>query len=122
MNCPKCNSTMDTINFNNIEVDRCTDCKGIWFDAGEKEALKAESGSEEVDAQQDAASIEGNEIDCPKCSVRMFSNTKDLGGKWLTYEYCDACGGAFFDPGEFEDFKNENSWQGAFANAFSKSE
>ena len=35
MICPKCEADMEPIEFENVEVDRCKNCKGIWFDAGE---------------------------------------------------------------------------------------
>ena len=40
MNCPKCISPMVKVIFHNIEVDRCTDCQGLWFDEFEKEELE----------------------------------------------------------------------------------
>ncbi|MCK5194738.1 MAG: zf-TFIIB domain-containing protein, partial [Desulfobulbaceae bacterium] len=32
MNCPKCNAMMEKVEYHSIVVDRCTRCKGIWFD------------------------------------------------------------------------------------------
>ena len=41
MDCPKCHSTMEEITYGrNMTIDRCTNCKGIWFDLGEAETLK----------------------------------------------------------------------------------
>jgi ribosomal protein L37AE/L43A len=37
--CPKCQKKMDEINMSGILVDRCTGCKGIYFDSGELETL-----------------------------------------------------------------------------------
>ena len=39
MKCPKCGADLAVEIYNNIEVDRCPECFGIWFDAGEVEAL-----------------------------------------------------------------------------------
>ena len=39
--CPKCGHGMDEITYGgDLAVDRCTNCKGMWFDAGEAELLK----------------------------------------------------------------------------------
>ncbi len=41
MECPKCHSAMEEVTYGrNMTVDRCTNCKGIWFDVGEAEVLK----------------------------------------------------------------------------------
>jgi hypothetical protein len=44
MRCPKCGGHLKTEEQHGIQVDRCPDCLGVWFDAGEAEALiRAES-------------------------------------------------------------------------------
>ena len=49
MKCPKCGADMEKVTHQAIEVDRCTGCKGIWFDMLEHEHLKAMKGSEAID-------------------------------------------------------------------------
>ncbi len=45
MKCPKCGADLVKQDNDGIEVDRCPECHGVWFDAGEAEALvKRESG------------------------------------------------------------------------------
>ncbi|MBA2340474.1 MAG: zf-TFIIB domain-containing protein [Pyrinomonadaceae bacterium] len=39
LQCPKCDGTLETINFENVQIDRCTKCHGVWLDAGELERL-----------------------------------------------------------------------------------
>lgn len=39
MKCPKCGYDLVTGTFENVEIDQCTHCHGIWFDAGEAESL-----------------------------------------------------------------------------------
>lgn len=39
MKCPKCGADLITEEYHGIHVDRCTECHGIWFDAGEVEQL-----------------------------------------------------------------------------------
>jgi hypothetical protein len=46
MRCPKCGMELITINYKNIEVDKCSGCQGVWLDAGELEAVsKLETSS-----------------------------------------------------------------------------
>ena len=39
MKCPKCGYDLITGDWDGIQIDQCTHCHGIWFDAGEAEAL-----------------------------------------------------------------------------------
>jgi hypothetical protein len=39
MRCPKCGASLAAEEYHGIEIDRCTECGGIWFDAGEAELL-----------------------------------------------------------------------------------
>ncbi|MDH4226775.1 MAG: zf-TFIIB domain-containing protein [Deltaproteobacteria bacterium] len=35
MKCPKCGMNLVEIDFKGIRIDKCTECEGIWLDAGE---------------------------------------------------------------------------------------
>jgi acetyl-CoA carboxylase beta subunit len=39
MKCPKCGSDLQEINYQNVMIDKCADCQGIWLDHGELELL-----------------------------------------------------------------------------------
>ena len=39
MRCPKCGMELIAIDYKGIEVDKCSECEGIWLDAGELEAV-----------------------------------------------------------------------------------
>jgi uncharacterized protein len=39
MKCPKCGYDLITGEWDGIQIDQCTHCHGIWFDAGEAESL-----------------------------------------------------------------------------------
>jgi hypothetical protein len=39
--CPKCGEALEEITFQEIQVDRCTACQGVWLDAGELEHVTA---------------------------------------------------------------------------------
>lgn len=43
MCCPKCGMQLVAIDYKGVEVDKCSNCDGIWLDAGELEALEAVS-------------------------------------------------------------------------------
>lgn len=39
MKCPKCGADLEEINYENVMIDTCTECKGLWLDHGELELL-----------------------------------------------------------------------------------
>jgi hypothetical protein len=39
MKCPKCGMELIEIDFRGIKVDKCSECEGVWLDAGELEAV-----------------------------------------------------------------------------------
>lgn len=39
MRCPKCGMELIEIDYKEIKVDKCSECEGIWLDAGELEAV-----------------------------------------------------------------------------------
>ncbi len=38
MSCPKCGMGLIEVDYKGIKVDKCSECEGIWLDAGELEA------------------------------------------------------------------------------------
>jgi len=39
MKCPKCGMNLVEIDYKKIKVDKCSECEGIWLDAGELEMM-----------------------------------------------------------------------------------
>ena len=39
MDCPVCKNLMITLELDEVEIDHCLDCGGIWLDSGELEQL-----------------------------------------------------------------------------------
>lgn len=39
MRCPKCGMELIEIDYKNIKIDKCSECEGIWLDAGELETI-----------------------------------------------------------------------------------
>lgn len=101
---------MELVTFEGIDVDRCTGCKGLWFDSRENERLRDRRGSEVIDAGDAAVGRRFNKVDrvgCPRCSTPMVRMV-DAEQSHIWYESCSVCGGVFLDAGEFRDFKNHS--------------
>jgi hypothetical protein len=37
--CPACGGKLKPEEYHTVTIDRCSDCRGVWFDAGEAESL-----------------------------------------------------------------------------------
>lgn len=107
--CPACTSSMEQVTFGGISVERCLHCKGLWFDAREQEKLREVKGAEAIDtgAKTETAGQapkRSGKRKCPVCHTQMIVMT-DPGQPHLQFESCTVCYGAFFDAGEFRDYK-----------------
>ena len=108
MNCPKCASPMLKVNFDDVEVDKCSGCQGIFFDEFEKEQLLKMKGAEAIDFGDPEIGRKFNQVDrinCPRCGGRMIRMV-DIDQPHIWFEHCTVCGGSFFDAGEFKDLKH----------------
>ncbi len=98
---------METVTHRGIEVDRCTGCKGLWFDLLEHEKLTGLEDSERIDTGDRRVGAMWNRfarVDCPVCNTRMIRMV-DAGQPHIRFEACQVCGGVFLDAGEFTDLK-----------------
>ncbi|WP_296249676.1 zf-TFIIB domain-containing protein [uncultured Stenotrophomonas sp.] len=107
MQCPKCNSELKPITHGDVEIDRCSGCGGLWFDAFEHEELKQLDGSERIDySPKTTVPPNTGAGKCPKDQQPLFAMVV-AGQPHISYESCGFCHGVFFDAGEFKDFKEE---------------
>jgi PAT family beta-lactamase induction signal transducer AmpG len=105
MRCPKCRSDMLQVDVQGTEIDRCDTCNGLWFDAGEVEALRSKEAAAIIDTGSARQGREFNAVHdyrCPRCGGEMC-RTVDEQQRHIRFETCADCGGSFFDAGEFLD-------------------
>ncbi|MEM8563533.1 MAG: zf-TFIIB domain-containing protein [Pseudomonadota bacterium] len=109
LQCPKCSHGMEEITYGEVTIDRCTNCRGIWFDTDEAHQLKQLEGSEALDVGDATEGWKWDshaDIDCPHCGKRL-DKLADPQQKHIWYEVCPEHG-MFMDAGEFKDFKEES--------------
>jgi Zn-finger nucleic acid-binding protein len=105
MRCLKCRADMQQLDVEGTIIDRCERCLGIWFDAGELEALRDRQLAEAIDVGSAKRGRIFDNIDqyrCPRCGGTM-ARVVDERQRHIGYETCTECGGSYFDAGEFRD-------------------
>ena len=114
MKCPKCKSDTETVAFDEVKVDRCTNCGGLWFEAGELEHLREETWMADyiIDAGDPKVGKKFNRIvaiHCPKCDADMRQEF-DQDQPHIVYESCPNGHGSYLDAGEFTDLVHKTFW------------
>ena len=105
MMCPACHSAMVIIEYNDIELDYCTACKGVWFDAGELELLLESADFKDFDGYLDSfldkpdADTPEKKRKCPICNSKMKKVFIDDAGRVLI-DFCRYEHGIWFDNRE----------------------
>lgn len=102
MKCPNCQKDLINIEKNNLSLDFCSECKGIWFDAWEwedfAEAIKIDKENfNELVSSNNNLSFNEEWKRCPVCN-RQMEKIKAYG---LIIDRCIADGGIWFDGKEF---------------------
>jgi len=105
MICPVCKYDMIVVEYQNIELDYCNNCKGVWFDSGELKLLLKSQGLEEPKAffegildSQEAVSSE-KKRNCPVCGHKMKKIAIGVQSEILI-DVCRDKHGLWFDGGE----------------------
>jgi hypothetical protein len=103
MICPVCKEPLVVLELEQIEIDYCTGCEGVWLDAGELELLLE---TEQGRARLISLLIEDNTIKeksypCPICSRKMKKVFVGEERKILI-DKCKKNHGLWFDKGELK--------------------
>jgi Zn-finger nucleic acid-binding protein len=112
--CPKCEGKMELVYYDRVELDRCTNCGGLWFQPAELQALRddiwmADYILDTGDKKQGKVYNATKEYDCPECAAAMLMEN-DKEQPHITYETCPNGHGTFLDAGEFTDLVRKTFW------------
>lgn len=116
--CPNCRQPLIVVEYEGIELDHCTVCRGTWLDTGELELLAERAG---IPTARLAGLFAGGRASghgrpgetgrprrCPRCRRRLLveglalrdaAGDAERGGL-LTIDRCPAADGLWLDPGE----------------------
>jgi Zn-finger nucleic acid-binding protein len=96
---------MITLELADVEIDYCTDCRGIWLDSGELELLLG-------DPKQSKKMLKSFKIDekttekprkCPICLKKMQKIVVGTSTPALLLDKCSRGDGLWFDKGELQE-------------------
>lgn len=99
MDCPICKEPMVVLELDNIEIDNCAACGGIWLDSGELELLLEGAGEKDTVLNSFELSKDSKEkkINCPICLKKM---DKIIFANKIIIDECCNKHGLWFDQGE----------------------
>ncbi|AKT39152.1 zf-TFIIB domain-containing protein [Chondromyces crocatus] len=113
MRCAKCDGTLQRVLVEDVELDQCNRCSGIWFDAGELRRIQDKRSIDKLRSLAGAQSADDERRGtCPRCKgvgwlVRVASWDADI-----HIDTCAVCGGQWLDAGELELLRGEGGFIG----------
>lgn len=125
MDCPVCKEAMITLELNEVEIDHCLACGGIWLDAGELEMLLGDSAeaAKLLTSFKQADRCGETPRKCPICLKKMHKMLVGPNSKVLI-DKCRRNDGLWFDNGELQDifaaaeFEHQHKVQELLADMF----
>jgi len=108
VDCSVCKNAMITLELEDVEVDYCTDCGGIWLDAGELEMLlgNIEQAEKLINSFQIDTHSPEKPRRCPICLKKMKKIIVGKSTPTLLIDKCRKGDGLWFDKGELQDILN----------------
>lgn len=110
MDCPKCDAeqALETIRVDEVEVDRCPECEGVWFDPTELGRL-LDNDTQKVGAIMSGADTDDHDqrvAECPRDGTRLV-RVRSIRNSKVVIDTCTQCRGIWLDGGEFRRIKRE---------------
>ena len=113
MNCPRCETELSEIKVDEIVLDKCPSCAGIWFDFAELERVLGKDPHwlrELTRGRKHAASPaspSSEKAQCPRCGEGRLVEVRSSQDPDVTVLGCLVCYGRWLDGHELERFKQK---------------
>jgi Zn-finger nucleic acid-binding protein len=103
MNCVKCDGKLVTVQVDDVRVDQCDRCGGIWFDAHELERVLSR-GHIDALAKRGAPrpDDDARRGHCPRCRGEGYLVQVAGPTPRMHIDTCPICGGKWLDGGELD--------------------
>jgi uncharacterized protein len=127
MKCPRCNVSLNTDIIHDlnrsVEIDKCPQCGGIWFDNGELEQLETIVEAVYVEIRNVPGKADQlKALSCPSCdNMQLMQKAEHPRDRKVIMDYCPVCHGIWLDKGELEAIQKEN-WLITIASIFKRLE
>ncbi len=104
MLCPVCKEPMVVLELNEVEIDYCPVCEGIWLDEGELELLLENASEKDSLIESFTPCYHSGEkrYRCPICSKKMNKIIVSAGTA-IVIDKCRKNHGLWFDKGELQE-------------------
>jgi len=105
MKCPKCTVPLIRKGIDDIVLDECPQCRGIWFDPGELDALRDEIEPDlrwmnfDIWKKEGDFTVSDLPLGCPKCARPLRVTRYETGD--VRIRYCPSCRGIWLEHGDF---------------------
>lgn len=102
MTCPHCGEEMIVLELDQVEIDYCLACEGIWLDAGELEMLLDGGGEKDqlLSSFLPGQKIRERKKRCPICRKKMDKVLAGHNHETVLLDNCPRGHGLWFDSGE----------------------
>jgi Zn-finger nucleic acid-binding protein len=113
MICPRCRQDMVVVEYNQIEIYYCTNCKGVWFDSGEIDLLlqSVKVNCPELEVKNMANLPESRSLEksrkCPICGQDLKEVA--IGQPSVKIDVCRRQDGLWFDGGELREILKQSA-------------
>jgi uncharacterized protein len=112
--CPACSSEMTTVQAQDVTIDQCSACKGIWFDDQELDKLENKTASLSIDLlRSDPGSMavvdHNRPRNCPRCGNVLLIRCYYDDTNEVEIDQCVQCSGVWLDPGELNSVRGDNA-------------
>lgn len=102
MDCPRCNDEMTLLEGEDVSLQRCTECSGVFIDPSDLNRILLRNALPVLDRVGGRVNLEEISVTCPECDVDMTVIEGD-DKRGLKYEACESCGGIWIDLDEADD-------------------
>jgi Zn-finger nucleic acid-binding protein len=105
MNCPLCKNAMVVLELQQVEVDHCMTCGGIWLDGGELELLLrgTHQARQFIGSFHREQGVEEKICPCPICLKKMHKIHAGSGSEPVIIDSCPKGHGLWFNKGELSE-------------------
>jgi Zn-finger nucleic acid-binding protein len=103
MNCPRCSATpLTQQKIDDLTIDRCPNCHGLWLDALELERLLELKPRDLLndDSHVTRSSASSGRLNCPVCKGTYLIKLNSLHRPGTILDSCTVCFGTWLDAGE----------------------